>query len=76
MVWLNLLIGILGVAGGLLDYLRQRELINGAQAELAKKNLEAALDITQKARAARKIAGDKFDAANGVPDDSDPNLRD
>lgn len=76
MVWLNVLVALLKVAGGLTDYLQQRKIIEGAQAQVALKSLEAALDAIEKSNKARKSAADKFDAGGGVPDPIDPNLRD
>lgn len=76
MAWLSVIIALLKAVSGLTDYLQQRDLIEIAQAEIIKKNMENALNAVQKAKAARKAAADKFDAANGVPDESDKNLRD
>lgn len=76
MLWFNVLVGLLTVAGSLLDYLRQRELINGAHATMVRANLTVALELIKEANDARKNAGDKFDADGGMPDASDPNLRD
>lgn len=75
-MWLSLLVALLKVAGSLSDYLRQKQLINAAQAEVIKANMETALAIISDANKARADAGAKFDATGGVPDDSDPNLRD
>ena len=76
MAWLSFLIALLKAVSGLTDYLQQRELIEAAQAEIIKKNAENAINAVEKAKSARKAAVDKFRDAGGVPDESDPNLRD
>lgn len=76
MTWLNVLLALLKIAGSLTDYLQQRRIIEGAQAELLKKQLEAASEIVTTTNKARADAAARFDAAGGVPDESDPNLRD
>lgn len=76
MAWLSFLIALLKAVSGLTDYLQQRKLIEATQAEIIKKNMENAVSAIEKAKSARKAAIDKFNAADGVPDESDPNLRD
>lgn len=73
---LSLLQVILQFAGALTGYLQQRRTIELAQSEVIKNGLEVALDTIKKANEARKLATDRFDATGGVPDSTDPNLRD
>ena len=76
MTILALLQVLLQFAGALTSYLQQRKIIDLAQSEVIRNGLEVALDTITKANEARKLATDKFDASGGVPDPTDPNLRD
>lgn len=76
MAWLSLIIALLKAVSALSEYAKQKQLIDAATADLLTKQMEAAGELVQKARDARRAAADKFDAAGGVPDPKDPNLRD
>lgn len=76
MSWFALIAALLKAASSLSSYLQQRQLITAAQAEVLQKNMEAALGTINDAKKARAAAAAKFDAAGGVPDETDPNLRD
>lgn len=76
MTLIALLRAILSFASAFTGYLQQRKLIDLAQAAVLKENLEVALETLTKAQAARDAATTRFDATGGVPDESDPNLRD
>lgn len=76
MTLIALLRAVLSFASAFTGYLQQRQLIDQAQAAVMKTNLEVALDTLTKAQTARDNAAAHFDATGGVPDESDPNLRD
>lgn len=76
MQWLSLILALVKAVGALSDYLKQKQLIDAATADLLIKQMEAAGEIVSKAKAARKAAADKHAATGGVLDESDPNLRD
>lgn len=63
-------------AGSVVSYLQQRQLVDSAQAAVLAKNLESSLDTLTQAIKAREAAAARFRSSGGVPDDSDPNLRD
>lgn len=76
MGWLSILKALLGLASGLTTYLQQRQLIEAGQAQAINEGLKNAKEAIHKANAARADAVTDFDKRNGLPDDSDPNLRD
>lgn len=76
MTWLSVLLALLRVTSGVLDYMRQRQLIEAGQAKQIAENLNASMELIAKANKARADAGAAFDKRGGVPDDKDPNLRD
>lgn len=76
MAWLSLLLALLQAVNSLVSYMEKKQVIEGAQADMLKSMMEAALDLTNEINAARKSAADKFAASGGVPDDKDPYLRD
>lgn len=71
MNWLSLLLALFKAVDALTSYLKQRQLIDAATADLLLKQGEASRAIIDKANAARTAAGD-----GSVLDESDPNLRD
>lgn len=76
MAWLRILEAVLGFARALTDYLNSKQLMDAGEAKAIASQLESSLNAVQRAKSARAVAVDKFDASNGVPDDEDPNLRD
>lgn len=73
---LAILRAVLGLASLLTTYLQNKQLIKAGEAKAIAEGLKNAQEATEKARRARNAALRKFDESNGVPDDSDPNLRD
>lgn len=63
-------------AGAIVGYMQQRQIVDNAQAAIIAKNLESSLATLTEAINARDAAIAKFRASGGVPDESDPNLRD
>ena len=76
MNWLAILRALLGLAGTLSNYLREKQLLDAGEARAIAEGLKNAQEATTKAREARRNAVRKFDDSDGVPDESDPNLRD
>jgi hypothetical protein len=76
MTWLTALVALLRITKAVLDYVSQRQLIEAGKAAQIKENLNASLALLKKVDKARSDAVAKFDASGGVPDSSDPNLRD
>ena len=76
MVWLTVLKALLSFARGLTGYLRDKQLLDAGEAKAIASQLESSLNALASATKARRAAVAKFDDANGVPDDEDPNLRD
>lgn len=76
MGWLAFLKALLGFAGTLTEYLRNRELLEAGEAKAIAEGLSNANEAIEKARKARRNAVADFDKRDGVPDDEDPNLRD
>ena len=76
MNFVSLLRAILGLASTLANYLQSKQLMDAGEAQAVIKSLEHAQNAITKANKARDISEHDFDARDGVPDDSDPNLRD
>lgn len=76
MNWLAILRALLGLASSITSYLQERQLIEAGEARAIAEGLKNAQDAITKANQARRTAERKFDESGGVPDDSDPNLRD
>jgi len=76
MSWLTLLQILLSLSSAIMDYMRQRELLNLADSAILARNLEESIRVLQRVSSARDAALREHDARNGVPDESDPNLRD
>lgn len=76
MTWLAVIRLVFSLANTLLTYVQQRQLITAGEAKQLAKDLERSLALLDKIRKAGDDAASKFDNANGVPDDTDPNLRD
>lgn len=76
MTWLAVIRLAFSLANTLLTYVQQRQLITAGEAKQLAKDLERSLALLDKIRKAGDDAASKFDNANGVPDDTDPNLRD
>ena len=73
---LALLQAVLGLAGSLTAYLKDKQLLDAGEALAISKGLQDAQTSILKAKQARITANSKFDKSDGVPDDTDPNLRD
>ena len=54
MTWLTLLKALLTAVGALVSFLKERQLVEGARAELIATNLRAALDEAAKANTVRE----------------------
>lgn len=67
---------VLQIAGIILGYLHQRQLIEAGKALQIRENLDGSLEILGKLNKARADAVAKHDASGGVSDDSDPYRRD
>jgi len=76
MGWLALLKAVLGLAQSLTGYLRDKQLIDAGEAKAIATQLEGSLHALERANEARSNAVRRFDDDNGVPDDTDTNLRD
>ncbi|QJI53343.1 hypothetical protein vBAcoSR7M_21 [Alteromonas phage vB_AcoS-R7M] len=76
MVWLKFFKLLLQLSFNISKYLETKQLLNAGEAIAIRKGLEDAIAKSNKAMRARNAAGAKFDSANGVPDNNDPNLRD
>ena len=76
MGWLALLRTLLSLAGSLIGYRQQKQLLDAGEAKAIKEGLEKQNDIIDKANKARIDARNKFNDSNGVLDESDQNLRD
>lgn len=67
---------VLSLASSFAEYMRDRQLLKAGEAQAIKEGLESAIITIEKARNARRNAVRKFRESNGMPDDTDPNLRD
>lgn len=67
---------LLKIVNSLIDYAQKRQLMNAVQITLINENLSVSYSLIAKSHVARKLAFDKFNATNGLPDETDPNLRD
>ena len=76
MGWLATLRALVGLCASLTTYLHDRKLIAAGEAQAISKGLIEAQINVAKARKARIEAQRRFDDADGVPDNNDPNLRD
>jgi hypothetical protein len=76
MGWVGVVKLLLSFAIAVMRHVKEKQLIESAQAEVLLKQLEESNELLRNARAARDDALDDFDRHNGMPDDSDPNLRD
>jgi hypothetical protein len=71
-----LIVGLLKLVNSLIDYAQKKQIVNEAQLTLINENLCVSFSLIAKSHVARKLAFDKFNATNSLPDESDPNLRD
>lgn len=55
---------------------RRRQIMEDARAIFLSEQLQKSAEIVDAAIRARRLAVREFDAAGGVPDETDPNLRD
>ncbi|MEI2387625.1 hypothetical protein [Breoghania sp. JC706] len=76
MTWLKIILAALSLLRKFVGFLGDRQLLDAGAAEAIAAQLEASRDAANKAEAASDAAIARFDASGGVPDDSDPNLRD
>lgn len=58
------------------DYAEKQSWIKQGEAQSIRKALENSIDVLDQANKARADAQRRFDESGGVPDESDPNLRD
>lgn len=75
-MWLAALKLVLAVVPFLIDKARQRDALSDAQAKILARQANDSLNYLDRIREARKQAESAFDSADGVPDETDPNLRD
>jgi hypothetical protein len=74
-----LLTALLQIAGVILSYLQQKQLIDAGKAKQIKENLDGSLVLLGKANKARSDATADFDKSHGLPNDQqkpDPYRRD
>lgn len=76
MGWLTMLRILLTLSSKIMDYMRQRELLSVAESAILARNLEESIHALDRVEKARSDALREHDARGGVPDESDPNLRD
>lgn len=76
MTWINIIWLLLRFASELLNYAQSRKAVAEAEAAIVARALKESLDALDKAKSARADAERRFDESGGVPDESDPNLRD
>jgi alpha-glucuronidase len=76
MTYIALLNLLLSLASSVAKYVSDKQLMEAGSAQEISRNLEASLNVMEKARKARDSAVADFDKRGGVPDDKDPNLRD
>lgn len=76
MLWVSFLRTLLSLAAAVATYVQQRQLIDAGRAEEINRALVHANENIKKANSARDAAEREFDKRDGVPDESDPNLRD
>lgn len=76
MTGLSILKLLLTLINNLLQYLQNKKVIDNWQAHHIKKRTSDIEKIINEAKQIRRAANDKFDESDGVPDDSDSNLRD
>ncbi len=72
MTWLAILRAVLTVAGALVSWLRERELLHAGRAEIIAANLTAAIDEIAKANVARdRVCGDYLRNPASLRDDDE-----
>lgn len=76
MSWLAIIKLLITLAVALLEQARRRQTISDAEAAVMLRALKESQDAADRATRARDDALRDFDDRGGVPDDSDPNLRD
>ena len=76
MTWLRIILAALSLLRKFVAFLGERQLLEAGAAEAIAAQLEASRDAATKAEAASDAAITRFDASGGLPDDTDPNLRD
>lgn len=74
--WLAILKTLLSLANNLTQYLNDKQLLKAGEAQAIKQGLESGIVIIEKATKARRDALRDFDKRDGLPDETDPNLRD
>lgn len=76
MSWVSIILLLLKIAESLMTQARKRGEMTQAQDALLSRSLRSSIDALQSADKARHDAERAFDESGGVPDESDPNLRD
>jgi len=76
MTWAAIIKLLLSLVLSMVNHARRQNAIDEGEALTVARALKESLDAMDKANRARDDAHRKFDESNGVPDDSDPNLRD
>lgn len=66
MTWLSILSGAISIVSALVAYLKNRQVIDQAEAAVVAKGLQEALDAVQKAMAVRRSVRDRIDADPSV----------
>lgn len=67
---------LLSLASSVAQYMQNKQLLEAGKAQAILQGIKDAREITKTANAARSDAVAKFDERAGLPDESDPNLRD
>ena len=76
MSWVAILRALLSLSSSVAAYVQEKQLLEAGEAKAIAEGLRNAQIAINKARKARDAANTDFDKRDGVPDESDPNLRD
>lgn len=70
-IWL-----LLNLVTSMVKWAEARKAIEADEAKRMAKTLKESIDVLQRVENARREAERRFDESGGMPDDTDPNLRD
>lgn len=76
LTWAKLALAIAGIWRSIMDRLKEKRFKDAGAAEQRQATRKANQEVRDVGESAFDDAGDRFDAAEGVPDDNDPNLKD
>lgn len=76
MGWASFIGALVSIVASLIRWAETRKILEAHDAKAMAQILKGSIHVLDRVEQARNTALREFDARNGMPDDSDPNLRD